>query len=158
MWRFGRVIVGVLLAMCTNIAWSSDACSTRAIRAVADVGASDGTGFGIESYFQSKDAAAIRHVRDSEQTIVIEGPQAWTRVGGDTALGADFHKLFALGHQFHAFLLYFNDIVSNVQRNGEVVFEGEIHRATSGDYPYGGTVHLVQGDDESRPVVLLFEF
>jgi hypothetical protein len=158
MWKNVQVFICALLAMSTNIAWSSDACSTRAITAAADVNVSDGSSFKIESYFHSKDAAAIRHIRNPQQMIVVEGPQSWTRLGDDADLGTNFHKLFALGHQFHAFMLYFEDVVSDVRRNNEVLFENEKHRAASGDYPYGGVVHLVEGDDKSRPVGLLFEF
>lgn len=153
-----QVLICALLATSTNIAWSSDACSGRAITATADVNVSDGSSFKIESYFHSKDSAAIRHIRDPQQIIVVEGPESWTRVGDETDLGNNFHKLFALGHQFHAFLLYFEDVVSDVQRNNEIRFENQEHRATSGDYPYGGVVHLIEGDDKSRPLGLLFEF
>ena len=153
-----RVLIGAFLAMYASFAWSSDACSTRAILAAADVAVSDGTSFRIESYFQSRDVAAIRHVRDPDQIIVLEGPQAWTRVGDNSSLGTNFHKLFALGHQYHAFLLYFDDLVSDVRWNDKVIFEDETREAKSGEYPYGGEVHLIQGEDKARPAGLLFEF
>lgn len=158
MWKYGRVLGGVLLATCANIAWSSDACSTRAIAAEADVEVSDGTSFQIESFFHSKDAAAIRHISDGRQIITVEGPQAWLSVDGEAKPGTDFHKLFALGHQFHAFLLYFDDLVSSSRSNDNVIFDKEIHTAKSGEYPYGGVVHLIHSDDKSRPKGLLFEF
>lgn len=53
--------------------------------------------------------------------------------------------MFALGHQYHALLLYFDELAENVQQN-------------SGDYPYGGTMHLVPGQDPSRPAGMRFVF
>lgn len=158
MWKIVQIFIYALLAMNTNTAWSSDACSTRAITAAADVNVSDGSSFKIESYFHSKDAAAIRHIRDPQQIIVVKGPRSWVRLGNESNLGTDFHKRFALGHQFHAFLLHFEDVVSDVRGKSDVLFGNETRQATSGDYPYGGVVHLVEGDDKSRPVGLLFEF
>jgi hypothetical protein len=141
-----------------NISWSSDACSMRAITAAADVVVSDGSKFQIETHFHSRDVSAIRHIRDSQQLIVVEGPQSWTQHGGNSNTGTEFHKLFALGHQFHAFVLHFEEIVSNVRRLDDVLFDDEARQATSGDYPYGGDVHLIHGSDEVRPLGLLFEF
>lgn len=158
MWKISPIFICVLLAMYPNIAWPSDACSKRAVTAAADVIVSDGSSFKIESYFHSKDAAAIRHIRNPERMIVVEGPQSWVRQGDRSDPGTDFHKLFALGHQFHAFVLHLEELVTNVQRRDDILFDNETHRAVSGDYPYGGVVHLIQGDEETRPVGLLFEF
>ncbi len=158
MWKFFQLIICVLLAMHAQIAWSSDACSTRAIVAAADVTVSDGSSFKIESFFHSSDAAAIRHISEDEQLIAVEGPYSWTRLGDKSELGSDFHKVFALGHQFHAFLLYFEELVTKVRRSEEILFDHETHRAISGNYPYGGVVHLIESDTEARPVGILFEF
>jgi hypothetical protein len=141
-----------------SMSWSSDACSTRAITAAADVVVSDGSKFKIETYFHTKDVSAIRRIGDPQQLIVAEGPTSWTQVGDKSDTGTEFHKLFALGHQFHAFVLHFEEIVSNVRRRDDVLFDDEARQATSGDYPYGGEVHLIHGADEMRPLGLLFEF
>lgn len=152
-------IICILLSFAhPTTSWSSNACSTRAITAAADVEVSDGSAFQIETWFHSRDASAIRHIREPQQLIVVEGPQSWTQLGDDSGTGTDFHKLFALGHQFHAFVLHFEEVVSNVRRHEEILFDDEVRQATSGDYPYGGVVHLIQGADESRPLGLLFEF
>ena len=158
MWKIVPISILVLTASHPIIAWSSDACSTRAITAAADVNVSDGSSFKIETYFHSKDIAAIRHIRDPQQMIAVEGPQSWTQVGDESETGTEFHKLFALGHQFHAFVLHFEDVVTNVRRHNDILFDNETRQAVSGDYPYGGVVHLIQGDDEMRPAGLLFEF
>ena len=152
------VFVLVFLAMYSNVAWSSDACSTRAITAAVDVKVSDGSSFKVETYFHSRDMAAIRHIREPQQIIVVEGPQSWTQVGDQSDPGTEFHKLFALGHQFHAFVLHFEDVASDVRQTDGILFNNETREALSGDYPYGGVVHLIQGDDKNRPAGLLFEF
>ena len=158
MWKTISITLLLLTAVHPNISWSSDACSTRAITAAAEVNVSDGSIFKIETYFQSRDISAIRHIRDPEQLIVVEGPQSWIQLGDDFNTGTQFHKLFALGHQFHAFVIHFEEVTSNVRLLDDVLFGGEARRAKSGDYPYGGVVHLIQSADEMRPVGLLFKF
>lgn len=158
MWKIVRVFACLLVAAHPIAAFSSDACSTSSIVAAANVSVSDGSGFRIESYYQSKSAAAIRHIDEADRVIAVEGPLSWARMDGKSEAGSVFYKLFALGHQFHAFLLDFDSIASNVQQRNGLRFRGNQYRSTSGDYPYGGTVHLVHGVDEERPVGLLFEF
>ena len=135
----------------------SDACSTRAISAAADVLVSDGSSFSVETYFQSREFSAIRHLGESERLVAVEGPYGWAKVGEKAELGSGFNKLFALGHQFHALLLHFDEIVG-ATRQGDVHFGAGLHQATTGDYPYGGSVHLIHGDEESRPMGIVFEF
>lgn len=158
MWKFVRVLACLLVAAHPVTAFPSDACSTRGISAAADVSVSDGSGFRIESHYQSKAAAAIRHIDETDRVIAVEGPLGWARLDGKSEAGSEFYKLFALGHQFHAFLLDFDGIASNVRQRDDVLFRGERSRSTSGDYPYGGAVHLVHGVDEAHPAGLLFEF
>jgi hypothetical protein len=145
------------LVMVTQAAWSSDACSEQAILTSADVSVSDGTSFRTRSYFQSREINAIRHIRDTDQVIAVEGPQAWVRVGHKSERGAEFHKVFSLGHQFHAFLLNFEEIGTNFRHEQEINFAGGVRRATSADLPYGGAVHMVAGDDAAHPVGFLLE-
>lgn len=137
---------------------ASDACSSRAIVTSADVTVSDGSAFRTQSFFHSREAAAIRHIRDSDQIVVIEGPLSWMRVDDRSQLGTGFHKLFALGHQYHAFLLHFAELSDNLRETERLIFGGNVHRAQSGDFPYGGAVHLIEGSESPRPVGLLFEF
>ena len=152
-----RLAASLLCLLTVSPAWSSDACSTRAIVTQADVAASDGTAFKTESFFQSANAAAIRHIRDDEvQTIAVEGPASWATIGERVMLGGDFQKVFALGHQYHAFLLYFDEIVTNIGGDGDFRFKGASYEARHGDYPYGGSVTLVEG--AQHPVGLVFEF
>ena len=146
------------LALQAQPALASDACSNRAIVTGADVTVSDGSGFRTESFYRSKDSAAIRHLDDRDRIVAVEGPIGWASDGERAESGSDFYKLFALGHQYHALLMEFDIIAANVGEGSKVEFDGEMREATSGDYPYGGTVHLVRGEDESRPAGLRFDF
>jgi hypothetical protein len=151
------ILLCLYLSLHASNAWSSDACSTRAIVTAADVMVSDGSTFKTESFFHSKDSAAIKHLYEQERMIVVEGPMGWTSTGGVSNRGEDFHKDFALGHQIHAFLLHFEEIVTNARRSEQIQFHGNVYPAVSGDRPYGGRAHLIQGDDGKRPIGLLFE-
>jgi hypothetical protein len=155
-----RCFLAVTLTLTMQIppALASDACSTHAIMTKADVSVSDGSAFRTESYYRSKDSAAIRHIDDRDRMVAVEGPIGWASDGEKSAAGSDFYKLFALGHQYHALLLEFDNIAANVREDSQVEFVGEMHAAASGDYPYGGTVHLVQDKDASRPAGLRFDF
>jgi ketosteroid isomerase-like protein len=146
------------LTLLAQTARATDACASQLIATRADVTVSDGSGFRTQSFYQSKDSAAIRHIDDRDRIIAVEGPIGWARDGGRAHLGSDFYKLFALGHQYHALLLEFEHIASNVRRGQQIDFGGEQRTAASGDYPYGGTVHLVQGEDPARPAGLRFDF
>lgn len=147
-----------LLAMYAPFAWSTDACSTRSIIGAADVSVSDGSSFKVETFFHSKDAAAIRHIRDEERLIVVEGPTSWTRTADKDEPGTSFHKRFSLGHQFHAFLLHFENMVGDVRPVPNIDFHSGVHSGVSGNDPYGGTISLIDSNDETRPAGLLFEF
>lgn len=149
------VVISVFLSVS---AWASNVCSGRSISSAADVTVSDGTQFRTESYFQSADTAAIRHIDDADQIVAVEGPLAWTSRDGRAKLGPDFYKIFALGHQYHALLLHFDTIANDVRSNAAIEFAGGTHRGKSGGYPYGGAMHLVDGEDSQRPSALVFEF
>jgi hypothetical protein len=142
----------------TQALFASDACSTRSVVTTADVSVSDGSSFTTQSFFQSKDAAAIRHIRDKEQIVVVEGPYGWMRVDDSVRMGSDFEKIFALGHQYHAILFFFEEIVSNPRDSEHIFFQGKEHRALTGDYPHGGSVHLISAEDGLRSPGMVFEF
>lgn len=131
---------------------ATDACSARAIVTKANVTVSDGSSFQAETFFHSTDASAIRHLLEQPQLIVLEGPVSWTEVGDKVATGLDFHKLFALGHQYHAMLLHFGDFVKGATADEVLQFAGRTAQASTGDFLHGGTLSLVSGEDESRPL------
>ena len=153
-----RSLTLVLLLTLVPAAHATDACSMRAIDTSADVLVTDGSSFTIESYFRSRDYAAIRHFGENERVTSVEGPFGWIGSDDKFRLGGDFEKIFALGHQFHAFLLYFDELTDNQRDSADIEFLGAQRAARSGDYPYGGDVHLIAGDDPARPVGIVFEF
>ena len=153
-----RLLILALLLTLVPEAQATDACSTRAIGASADVSVTDGSSFRIESFFRSRDYSAIRHLGENERVTSVEGPFGWIGSGDEFRLGGDFEKIFALGHQFHAFLLYFDDLTDNQRDSAGVEFLGASHAARSGNYPHGGDVHLITGDHPARPAGMIFDF
>jgi ketosteroid isomerase-like protein len=153
-----RFLTLILLLTVVSAAHATDACSMRAIGTSADVSVTDGSSFTIESYFRSRDYAAIRHFGEKERVTSVEGPFGWIGSGDKFRLGGDFEKIFALGHQFHAFILYFDELTDDQRDSADIEFLGAPHAARSGDYPYGGDVHLIAGDDPARPIGIVFNF
>lgn len=157
--RIFAIVIFLFATLAVPQARASDACSGLAIETRASVSVSDGTSFETETRFHSAQSAAFTQISDGETThIAVEGPFGWIEAGDAVELGTEFHKLFALGHQFHALLIHFEAIVANTETSDAVAFLGTDRRAVSGDYPYGGRVHLILGPDEARPVGLKFEF
>lgn len=138
-------------------AWASDACSTRAIFTEADVQVSDGSHFGTETWFHSAEASAIRHIQEENQIVAVEGPVAWISRGEKSRPGDDQLASFALGHQFHAMLLHFDDIVSNVADQTAINFDGGLYPGKSGDFKYGGEIFLIQDTKAANPLGLVFK-
>ena len=151
-------VAAILIVIQTESAVASDDCSSPAVRTTADVTVSDGSSYQTESYFHDFDMAAIRFIDENEQVFAVEGPWSWISQNGQAQLGSDFHKLFALGHQYHALLLYFDDLGQDSRQAEQLVFNGENYRGITSDYPYGGTMHLIEGKDPARPSGILFEF
>ena len=151
-------LIAFALALFPLLASGSDACIGRSVVTAADVSVSDGTSFRTESFYQSPDRAAIRHIDDRDRLVAVEGPFGWAREGERTQTGPDFYKLFALGHQYHALLLEFESVVERIRTSDSVEFGGRRLAARSGSYPYGGTVHLVLGEEASRPAGMRFDF
>jgi hypothetical protein len=94
----------------------------------------------------------ITHIRGDQTTIGVEGPLAWTGPAQQETYGQTFHKGFALGHQFHALLLHFSELVDNPEPAQNIAFQGGRYNGIRGDYPYGGAIYLISGDSESRPL------
>lgn len=149
----------IALMVCSSPARASDACSTTAIKTIADVVVSDGTKYKTETYFHTRAESTFRQIKNGTRlSVSVEGPASWTSDNEKIALGTDFHKLFSLGHQFHAFILHFSEINDDIRPSPNIEFQGESHSATTGRYPYGGLVHLIEGNDKDKPVGLKFEF
>lgn len=60
-------------------------------------------------------------------------------------------RTIVLGHQFHALLLNFDAVHTNV-RDGEITYLNQLRTTRDGDWPYVGVSHLVRsaaGDPEA---------
>jgi ketosteroid isomerase-like protein len=157
-WR--RTLAGaacLAATMAAPAAQASDACAARAIRTLATVEVSDGSAFTTETFFRSADQAVIRHRDETLQTVAVEGPLAWISRGDKARLGDDALKRFAMGHQYHALLLHFDELVEGVRPRPDLNFGGVERPARGGGFPHGGTVYEVAGDDPSRPLGMRFE-
>ena len=153
-----RIFVAMFVAaLGSSAANASDACSTRAIRTVAEVQVSDGTKFQMESFFRAKDTAAVRQTREAAQTTVAaEGPFGWLANRAGARLAGDMERGFALGHQFHAFVLHFDEVVATPTKAEAISFAGGERSGLSGALPYGGKAHLVAGEVAARPAGMVY--
>lgn len=156
--RVRQSLALLILAWATGV-FASDACRRAPLAAAAEVAVSDGTAFEAETWFAAAGDAAIAQVRDGVRSVnAVEGPFAWASENGEMRGGNDFTRLFALGHQFHAWWLYFDGLVAGAARETSATFGGETRAAREGAFPYGGSVALVPGDDPERPQGLRFAF
>ncbi len=142
------------LLLC-NTLLASNACITEVITTSADVAVSDGSAYSVETYYRSADEAAVSFLGEGASDIVSEGPFAWYRQGKKTGLASDKEKRFALGHQYHAMVLHFDEIMANVADDPAIEFLGETRTGRTGEYPTGGTVSLVEGDNPAQPAGFL---
>lgn len=131
---------------------ASDACSTRAIVTAADVQVSDGSSFRTESFFQAADTTAIRHIDEDIQTIAVEGPVAWIARGNKAQSGGDQLRMFALGHQFHAMLLHFDEMATGIVEVSDITFDGGRYPGRGGKFIYGGEIYLVHETGAEYPL------
>jgi len=143
------------------LAWSTakaadDACGTAAIETSASVTVSNDRTYATRSFFRSSNEAAISFIKDGTRTVALEGPFAWTRNEDGSALAGEREKGFALGHQFHALLLHFNEIFDDVSPNKAIAFRGGFAHGRSGIAPDGGAAHLILNGD-GAPKGMKFE-
>ena len=141
---------------------ADDACSTTALHTYADVTASDGKTYSVETFYRSKDRATSRFIREDGGSLhVVEGPFTWTQAGdkAELAIGprGDFQRDFALGHQFHALMVHFRDIVSDIEPVSAVEFAGRETSALKGMRDTGGVVYLIDGDTPEGPAGLRYD-
>ncbi|MEM8816446.1 MAG: hypothetical protein AAGE85_11500 [Pseudomonadota bacterium] len=133
-------------------------CLATAIATRAEVQVSDGSDFVTETLFHSAREAAIRHELNPPQIAAVTDDIGWAESGSGFEPGTNFHKLFALGHQYHALLLYFDDVMSNVRAVDSVRFRQQSRAAFVGDYPFGGTAYLVLENGGEKALGLRFDF
>lgn len=141
-------------AACASVPEKS--CTTETILASAEVTTSYGSTYAVETWYRSPDEAAARFVRGDLLEIIVEGPYTWLRQDGEEERGSDPQRRFAIGHQFHALALHFDQIMTDIGPQASGVFDGRSARARSGRFPTGGVVTLYQ-DAEGKPAGLLLE-
>lgn len=124
----------------------------------ANVSVSNGRIYVLETYFGSATQAALRQTRPTGevQTSTVSGDRAWSSASPDED-GGPMLRTIVLGHQFHALLMNFDAIHSNL-RAGEIEYAGERRASRDGDWPYGGVSHLVPGATPDRPTAFVFNY
>lgn len=153
----GATFAVALIAMPT-MAHASDACAPDAIVTSADVRVSDGLRYTLETFFNVSDVVATRQTRPNGEinVMALEGPTIWT--SGSAEQGGDMERTLTLGHQFHALLLHFDDLVTNA-RTAEVSYRNQARNARVGDWPYGqGEAQLIMNRGNTRPDALRMVF
>lgn len=138
-----------------NTALASNACAVPAIDTYAAVTTSYGAEYGVQTTYRTRNDLVTQFVRDTTTTFAVEGAETW--VQGDTGAqtGGNRERGFAIGHQYHALLLHFDDIIENVRTETEIDFNGEIRSGRTGDYPTGGTISLIDGAHKNQPAGML---
>jgi hypothetical protein len=154
---FGTMLcLGALAA--TSVAQAAEDCRADAIATVAEVDVSDGSSYRVETYYLSADTLAVRFVDDNDRLFVVEGSISWARGGDREVEGSDSLSGFALGHQYHALLTRFAEIADGTKRVTGIEFAGRASAATRADFPFGGSMYLVDGESPAEAAGLLFEF
>lgn len=152
------VLFGVLTFGTSVGAHGYDACSTSAINTLAHVTTSYNTAYDVETFFRSPTQAAATFSSRGGSLHVVEGSLTWVQTSDAPAeLGTDFNRDFAIGHHFHAFLLRFDDLVSNIE-DTTITFGGTPKQARKGELSTGGIVYWVAGQSVPTPAGLRFQF
>ena len=126
-------------------------CSAPLILSAADVSVSDGTSYSVETWYRAPDESVVSFTGPGASDVVAEGPFAWYRQEGKTGLAGDGERRFAFGHQYHAMLLYFDEVMGNVVPEESLSFLDQTVTGRTGDYPYGGKISLIDGEQADRP-------
>ena len=153
--RSTRIFIPLVLALAAYTVVAGNDCKGPVIRAAADVTVSDGTSYQISAYYRSPDEAVISFLGEGGSDIISEGPYAWYRQAEKSGLAGEADKRFAIGHQYHGILLHFRDMMANVVREEGISFLGEEHSGLSADFPHGGRISLVDGEDADHPLGLV---
>jgi hypothetical protein len=109
----------------------------------------------VNTWYRSPEEAVVSFGGPEVNDIVAEGPFAWLRQGERTGVGKDADKRFALGHQYHAMLLHFDEMMASAAPDGNIEFMDSIRTGRSGGYPNGGSASLVEGEQPDQPFGLL---
>lgn len=154
--RKSTLCAGLILGLSYS-GHADDACDARAIYSMADVTVSDGTTYQVEGFYKSRHRAAARFIRENSTLHVLEGPNVWVQTTSGSRPADDFQRDFTIGHQFHAFLLRFEDLVTKPERVQDIDFAGEQHAALKGERDTGGEVYLIDSDTPGQPMGLRYD-
>lgn len=153
-----RFLQTVLVAAALGVsACTGGAAESGPIATYADVRVDDGREYVIETYYAGVNDAVVRQTRPNGEinTTAIAAEDA----ASDAAEAAlEMQNTIVLGHQFHAVLLHFDNIVISAH-DGETTFAGETRRMREGYWPYGeGTARIVYAASGDRAEALVFNF
>lgn len=138
-------------------AFANNACLSPSVTTVADVTTSYGAEYEVRTTYRSVNETAAQFIRETPTTIAVEGPLVWTRGETGESIAGDRERRFAIGHQYHAMLLHFDDMMENVERETEIPFGEEVRSGRTGLYPAGGEVSLIDGEAPDRPAGLIMK-
>lgn len=154
---FVILVFAATLLSSRSLAVGYDACSTDAIHTIANVTVSDGSTYSVESFYRSGKRAAAKFSSNGGSMHAVEGGLAWSRTAAGESLAGDFVRDFALGHNFHALLLRFEEMVDEIERVEGVTFAGKNVSALKGLRGTGGAVYLIDGETPGRPAGLRYD-
>lgn len=165
--RFWTGFVSVVLCSMTAVAIAGEAdpgylstigadgkrVSIGTVRAAAHVTASDGLEFDVVTVFHDHQRAIFQQAYESgTATVGIDGKYYWIFDGEIEAEGAQIHEAIVLGHQFHAQLLFFDELNGPLGAASEGEFDGRPCLSYTG--PSGHSLHV---DAKTRlPVALVW--
>ncbi|MEO1242442.1 MAG: nuclear transport factor 2 family protein [Pseudomonadota bacterium] len=138
-------------------AFANNACLSPSVTTAADVTTLYGAEYEVRTTYRSVNETAAQFIRETPTTIAAEGPLVWTRGETDESIAGDRERRFAIGHQYHAMLLYFDDMMENVERDTKIPFGEEVRSGRTGLYPAGGEVSLIDGEAPDRPAGLIMK-
>ncbi len=149
------LIVALSTIAIPSAALADDACAVPAIDTVAEVTTSYGAEYKVRTTYRSANDLVTQFVNDTTTTLAVEGPDVWVQSDSSDNIGGDAERRFSLGHQYHAMLMHFDDIMENVRPATDILFNGEIHQGRIGNYPTGGEISLVDGTADNQPAGLV---
>ena len=154
--RKSTLCAGLFLGLSAPLQ-ADDACDAGAIYSLAEVTVSDGTRYQVEGFYKSRTRAAARFIREGGSLHVLEGPNVWVQTADGVQAAGDFQRDFTLGHQFHAFLMRFEELVDRTEPATAIEFAGGLHAGLKGTRDTGGDVYLIDGNTPDRPLGLRYD-
>lgn len=137
-----------------TVVFANNACLAPAFTTAADVTTSDGDAYEVRTTYRNTKELAVEFIRDGNTTFAVEGGLVWARNGENENNAGDGELRFALGHQYHAIILRFDEIMRDVIDVDVIPFGDRKLPGRTGKYPTGGEVSLVDGDIIGRPAGL----